>query len=193
MNSQTLLPAIEFKHVTKSYQVWEDRPQSIKMLLIQTMRMNWQLGKKHSFEVLNGISLQINPGEFVGIMGRNGAGKSTLLKLIGGIYTQTSGEIVTRGRIAPLLELGAGFAPELSGYENIFLNASILGYGRKEITEKLQTIIDFSELGDNLYKPVQKYSSAMRAKIRMNKTSNAGITFCHSKQTGDTGERTWRM
>jgi lipopolysaccharide transport system ATP-binding protein len=158
-------PTIEFQKVSKSYQIWEDRPSSIKSLLIQLATLNLQLGTTHSTEVLHDISMKIYPGEFVGIMGRNGAGKSSLLKLIGGIYQPTSGRILTHGRITPLLELGAGFAPELNGYENIFLNASVLGYGRKEIESQVNAIIEFSELGENIYKPVQKYSSGMLVRL----------------------------
>ena len=160
-----MLPKIEFKNVSKRYQVWEDRPSSIKSLLVQLMTFNFKFGTTRTTEVLSNISLQIMPGEFVGIMGRNGAGKSTLLKLMGGIYPITSGELTTRGRIAPLLELGAGFAVELNGHENIFLNASILGYGKKEIESKIEQIIEFSELGENIYKPVQKYSSGMLVRL----------------------------
>lgn len=156
---------IEFRNVSKSFQFWEDRPSSIKSLLIQLLKFNIQLGSTRQFDVLKNISLNINEGEFVGIMGRNGAGKSTLLKLIGGIYPSSTGEIITNGKIAPLLELGAGFAPELNGIENVYLNASILGYGKKEIESKIDQIIEFSELGKDIYKTVQKYSSGMLVRL----------------------------
>ena len=157
--------AIEFSNVSKSYEVWEDRPSSIKSLLIQALKFDLKIGSTYTGEVLHNISMKISPGEFVGIMGRNGAGKSSLLKLIGGIYKPTSGKVITSGRIAPLLELGAGFAPELSGYENIFLNASMLGYGKKEVESQVETIVAFSELGENIFKPVMKYSSGMLVRL----------------------------
>lgn len=156
--------AISFKDVTKKFRSWKDRP-SIKALLSQipTMKINW--GKKTEHIVLKNISFDIRKGEFVGIMGKNGAGKSTLLKLISQIYHPTSGTIEHYGRVAPLLELGAGFAIELDGYENIFLNASILGYSKSAVETKLKDIIDFSELGEDLFKPVRNYSSGMLVRL----------------------------
>jgi ABC-type polysaccharide/polyol phosphate transport system ATPase subunit len=98
-------------------------------------------------------------------MGRNGAGKSTLLKLIAGIYFPSSGSIKVSGQIAPLIELGAGFHPELSGYENIFLNAAILGHGRKASMDALPRILEFSELSEKIYMPVKNYSSGMLVRL----------------------------
>jgi ABC-type polysaccharide/polyol phosphate transport system ATPase subunit len=159
-------PVIEVKNLSKSFDHWLDQPHSLKNLLTRVSKGNWNpfaLGKQ--FTVLNDVSFNIFPGEFVGIMGRNGAGKSTLLKLISGIYSPTSGTIETRSVIAPLIELGAGFHPDLSGYENIFLNAAILGFGKKATEAIVPAILDFSELGEQIHKPVRNYSSGMMARL----------------------------
>lgn len=157
--------AIEFKNVSKSFDIWEDRPSSIKALLASPFKFKKELSKYQRAEILNNVSFQIKPGDFVGIMGRNGAGKSTLLKLISGIFAPTTGEVEIRGRIAPLLELGAGFSHELSGYENVFLNAAILGFSRSQTQVQFKSIVDFSELQDHLYKPVKSYSSGMLVRL----------------------------
>src|ERR1700677_4240737 len=159
-------PVIEVKRLTKSFDHWLDQPHSFKNLLTRLSKGNWNsfaVGKQ--FTVLKDVSFEIYPGEFVGIMGRNGAGKSTLLKLISGIYTPTSGSIETRDQIAPLIELGAGFHPDLSGYENIFLNAAILGFGQAATTDAVPKILEFSELGDMIYMPVKNYSSGMLVRL----------------------------
>jgi ABC-type polysaccharide/polyol phosphate transport system ATPase subunit len=159
-------PVIEVKNLTKSFDHWMDQPHSLKNLLTRVSKGNWNpfaVGKQ--FTVLKDVSFDIFPGEFVGIMGRNGAGKSTLLKLISGIYTPTRGSIETRGVIAPLIELGAGFHPDLSGYENIFLNAAILGFGKKATEAIIPEILDFSELGEQIHKPIRNYSSGMMARL----------------------------
>lgn len=155
-------PVIHFENVSKSFVLWQDRPNSIKKLLSQT---KVDIGQRQTVEVLKDVSFKIYPGDFVGIMGRNGAGKSTLLKLITGIYSPTAGHIHTDGRIAPLLELGAGFSEELSGYENIFLNAAILGYGKRHIQDYFEKIVEFSELGDHIFRPVRTYSSGMLVRL----------------------------
>lgn len=158
-------PVIELQNVTKSFLSWEDRPDSIKRVLVDLLRGRVNAGKKSRTDVLKNISFAINEGEFVGIMGRNGAGKSTIMKLIAGIYTPTSGTIKVHGKVAPLLELGAGFAEDLTGLENIYLNASILGYSNKATKANLESIIEFSELGSAIYKPVKKYSSGMLMRL----------------------------
>lgn len=157
--------AIEFVNVTKSFRLWHDRPHSIKSVLANLAAFKTQWGFKEQKVVLRDVSLTINKGEFVGFMGRNGVGKSTLLKLIAGIYSPSKGEIITRGRIAPLLELGAGFSNDLTGYENIFLNAAILGFSRAQVMEKIEQIIDFSELREVLDRPVRNYSSGMLVRL----------------------------
>jgi len=159
-------PVIEVKNLTKSFDHWLDQPHSLKNLLTRVSKGNWNpfaVGKQ--FTVLKDVSFDIFPGEFVGIMGRNGAGKSTLLKLISGIYSPTNGTIETRSVIAPLIELGAGFHPDLSGYENIFLNAAILGFGKKATEAIIPEILDFGELGEQIHKPVRNYSSGMMARL----------------------------
>ena len=106
-------PAIAVRSLTKAFKAWEDRPQSIKSLLVNLMKLKTGFGKRRTTTVLNQVSFEIAPGEFVGIMGPNGAGKSTILKLISGIYQPTSGSVEINGQIAPLIELGAGFHPDL--------------------------------------------------------------------------------
>jgi ABC-type polysaccharide/polyol phosphate transport system ATPase subunit len=156
---------ISVRDVSKRFRLWSERPDSLKTVLVDLLRGKARIGKRTSFEALREVSFDIGPGEFVGIMGRNGAGKSTLLKLIAGIYTPTSGKIEVRKQLAPLIELGAGFHPDLSGHENIFLNAAILGYGRKATLEALPRILDFAELGEHIWMPVKNYSSGMLVRL----------------------------
>jgi ABC-type polysaccharide/polyol phosphate transport system ATPase subunit len=165
MNISNLSPAIRVKDVTKKFRYMADRPTSLKTVLVNFAKLKFDLGKRTEFFSLRNVSFDIYPGEFAGIMGRNGAGKSTLLKLISGIYYPTEGEILTHGQIVPLIELGAGFHPELSGYENVFLNAAILGAGRKAANEALPHILEFSELGEMIYMPVKNYSSGMLVRL----------------------------
>jgi ABC-type polysaccharide/polyol phosphate transport system ATPase subunit len=161
----TGVPVIEVKDVTKRFRYFADRPTSLKTVLTNILRFKFDFGQKQEFYSLRNVSFDIYPGEFVGIMGRNGAGKSTLLKLISGIYHPTLGEIRTHGQIAPLIELGAGFHPDLSGYENVFLNAAILGAGKKAAEAALPSILDFSELAEKIYMPVKNYSSGMLVRL----------------------------
>ncbi len=114
-----------------------------------------------AFDALNGVDLVINDGESVAILGLNGSGKSTLLKLVSGVMLPDAGEVLTRGRVAGLIEVGAGFHPELSGRENIFLNAAILGMSRKEIEARYDQIVSFSEIEPFIDQEVKHYSSGM--------------------------------
>ena len=159
------LPAVEFIKVKKQFMGWSERPYSIKELLSNLLKFNVRFKRNSPSVLLENVNLKIMPGEFVGIMGRNGIGKSTLLKLISGIYQPNEGQIVTNGRIIPLLELGAGFVGDLSGYENIFLNASILGFSRKRVMDELEKIINFSELAADINRPVRNFSSGMLVRL----------------------------
>ncbi|MEN9798951.1 MAG: hypothetical protein RL653_2647, partial [Pseudomonadota bacterium] len=138
---------------------------------LKTELVAWLLGRKggtverRELEVLKGLELRVPRGKTVAIIGQNGSGKSTLLKVLTGIYAPTEGTAVVRGRISALLELGAGFHPDFSGRENIFVNGTILGLGRAELRERMEEIIAFSELGDFIDEPVRTYSSGMYMRL----------------------------
>ena len=117
------------------------------------------------FWALKGISFEVKRGESLGIIGRNGSGKTTLLRILAGIMIPTKGSITAKGRISPLIELGIGFNPELSGLENIYFSGTILGYTREEIEEKLDKILSFADIGDFIRVPVKYYSKGMRARL----------------------------
>ncbi|MFD0869525.1 ABC transporter ATP-binding protein [Paenibacillus residui] len=154
--------AIKLENVSMKYRMASEKISSIKYYFIQKMR------KKISyvdFHALNNINFEIYKGEVFGIVGLNGAGKSTLLKIIAGILKPTSGKVTKNGAIAPLIELGAGFNGELSGLENIYLNGLVLGYSKKFIQEKVDEIIEFSELEQFIHTPLKNYSSGMRARL----------------------------
>ena len=121
--------------------------------------------KKEYFWALNNVNFHISKGEVVGIVGSNGAGKSTLLKVVSGVMKPTKGSVVVNGSIAPMIELGAGFDPELTARENIFLNGAVLGYSEAFLNEKFNEIVEFSELKDFLDVPVKNFSSGMVAKL----------------------------
>ena len=152
--------AIKIEHLSKVYKIF-DKP---------TDRVKEALNPFHSrysrdFYALNDVSLTIKKGETVGIIGKNGAGKSTILKIITGVLTPTSGSVQVNGRIASLLELGAGFNPEMTGIENIYMNGTIMGYSKEEMDDRLQDIIDFADIGEFIHQPVKMYSSGMFARL----------------------------
>ena len=121
--------------------------------------------KHNTFWALKDVSLNVSRGEVFGLIGPNGAGKSTLLKLIARVLRPTEGRVLVKGKVAPLLEIGAGFHPELTGRENIYLNGSMLGFTRREMDEKFQEIVDFAELWDFIDAPLRTYSSGMWARL----------------------------
>jgi ABC-type polysaccharide/polyol phosphate transport system ATPase subunit len=121
--------------------------------------------QNRDFWALREVNLCVNRGEVFGLVGHNGAGKSTLLKLIARVLRPTEGRVVVRGQVAPLLEFGAGFHPELTGRENVFLNGALLGFTRQEMEEKFKRIVDFAELWDFIDAPIRTYSSGMLARL----------------------------
>lgn len=149
--------AVSVKNITKKYKLYEDKWGPIKELI---MRKAFH----KDFLALNNISLDFPKGESIGILGKNGSGKSTLLKIITGIAEPTSGTVKVNGSLV-FLDVSSGIDPELSGYENIFLKGTLLGFTKKEILEKVEDIIEFSELGEYIYQPVKTYSSGMRSKL----------------------------
>ena len=152
--------AIEVRGVSKFYNLYERPQDRVKELFSLTKK------KYHTlYKALDRISFTVKKGETLGIIGRNGAGKSTLLKLITGVITPSEGSIETHGEISALLELGTGFNPEYTGYENIFLNGSMRGFSDKEMQEKVKEIVDFADIGEYMGQPVKTYSSGMFARL----------------------------
>src|SRR2546422_8335866 len=151
--------AITVEDVRKRFRTYRERPTSIKERVIRI--------RVHSEELwaVNGVSVDVQEGETLGLLGPNGSGKTTLLKIIAGILRPTQGTITTRGRIAALLALGAGFHPELTGRENVFLNASILGLARHETERMFDEIVGFAELEDFIDTQVKFYSSGMYVRL----------------------------
>lgn len=153
---------IEVKKMSMSFNVLNEKVTSLKEFFIKFLKGNIKYRK---FNALNDINFSIQKGEVVGLIGFNGAGKSTLLKLISGVLTPTEGSVTIEGRIAPLIELGAGFDPELTGRENVVLNSKLLGFSKKEIKDRMDSIIEFSELKDFIDIPLKNYSSGMLARL----------------------------
>ena len=151
---------IEIKDIVKTYKLYNKPVDFAKELLTFGKRC---YHRPHN--ALNGINLDVYKGECIGIIGTNGSGKSTLLKLITGVATPTSGTITVNGKISALLELGAGFKPEFTGLENIYLNGTILGYTKEEMDERVDSIVEFAEIGDFINQPVKSYSSGMFARL----------------------------
>ena len=156
------MEAVQVRDVFKFYKKYADRHKflTIKSAMVnKTLFGDLQVGER--FEALRGISFAVEAGKTLGIIGENGSGKSTLLKILAGISRPTAGEVVTHGRISALIELGAGFHPEISGRENIFINGVILGLSRRQIQERYEEIVRFAELEEFIDNPVKSYSSGM--------------------------------
>lgn len=158
-------PILEIQHITKEFTIGARKEGYLSL----RDQMAGLFKKEHKgssrFMALNDISFNVNPGESIGIIGRNGAGKSTLLKILSKITPPTSGKIISRGRIASLLEVGTGFHPELSGRENIYMNGSILGMRKAEINKHFDAIVDFSGVEKFLDTPLKRYSSGMQLRL----------------------------
>ena len=153
-------PEIEFRNVSKSFLIRDSR--SLRELATSLLSGR---GLGHQFFALRDVSFSVRHGETVGIIGRNGSGKSTALKLMAGVTAPTKGEVLVVGRVSPLIELGAGFHPDLTGRENVHLNGSILGMTSREIEEQFDAIVEFAELAEFIDTPVKRYSSGMYARL----------------------------
>ncbi len=154
---------IDVEHVAMEFKISKDKIDTLKEYVIRTIKRNKKEHEK--LRILDDVSFKIYRGERVGILGFNGAGKSTLLRIISGIYEPTEGEIIINGKIAPLLELSAGFDKNYTGKNNIFLNGALLSMDENFIKEKFDDIVEFSELGEHINYPVKNYSKGMRAKL----------------------------
>ncbi|MFL6155252.1 MAG: ABC transporter ATP-binding protein [Marmoricola sp.] len=155
-----MVDSIVVQNVTKDFTMQYHR--TLKQMAVATLK---GLPLKENFQAVNNVSFNVEQGESIGLMGLNGSGKSTLLKLINGVMRPDQGSIKTRGRIAGLIATGAGFHPQLTGRENLFLNGAILGMGEAEIKRKFDAIVDFADIGKFLETPVSHYSSGMYARL----------------------------
>ncbi len=156
--------AVRFEHVSKSYPRYSQILTGLKASLLhlpETLRSF----RRIRFMALNDVSFEVKQGESLGLIGPNGSGKSTALAIMAGVLKPQVGKVEVRGRVSPLLELGAGFHPELTGRENILLNGILLGLTRQEVVAKMEAIIDFSELEAFLDQPIRTYSSGMLARL----------------------------
>ncbi|MEF2968144.1 ABC transporter ATP-binding protein [Paenibacillus sp. M1] len=160
MNNSNI--SLEVKKVSMKYRLSTEKINSMKHYLIKKAKRELHY---EDFYAVNNVSFSVKKGEVLGIIGRNGAGKSTLLKIVSGILKPTQGEVVRRGTIAPMIELGAGFNGELTGLENIYMNGLVLGYSRRFINEHIEEIIEFSEIGKFIHTPLKNYSSGMKARL----------------------------
>lgn len=154
--------ALKVDGVGMKFNLSPEKVDDLKDFIIKTLtrKISYQ-----EFWALTDVSFEVKEGERLGILGFNGAGKSTLLKTIAGVLKPTTGSIKTRGKIVPLLELGAGFDPQYTGAENIYLYGAVLGYSKEFIKERYDEIVEFSELGDFINVPIKNYSSGMKARL----------------------------
>ena len=159
--------AIKVIGLSKKYALY-NKPQDRFKEALNPFRKSYH----HEFYAMRNVDLEIRKGETVGIIGKNGAGKSTLLKMITGVLTPSSGTIEVHGRIASLLELGAGFNPEMTGLENIYLNGTLMGFSDKEMDSKIDNILAFADIGEFIHQPVKMYSSGMFARLAFSVSIN---------------------
>lgn len=153
---------LSLESVSVRYRVPQERIGTFKEYMIRRLQRKVKL---NTFWALKDVSFKVKKGEVFGLIGQNGAGKSTLLKLVARVLRPTEGRVIVYGRVAPLLEVGAGFHPELTGRENVYLNGALLGYTREEMDEKFEPIVDFAELWDFIDAPLRTYSTGMWARL----------------------------
>ncbi len=158
---------IEVENVSKRYKLYKSKKYRAIAALMPF------LNKYHTeFYSLRNINLKVQRGEIIGILGKNGSGKSTLLKLIAGITVPTAGTVRTKGNIVPLIELGSGFHPEFTGYENIYFYTAVLGYPKSMVRKKVDEIIDFAAVGEFIDQPIKNYSSGMKSRLAFSVSVN---------------------
>ena len=175
---------IKVHDLHKSFDLAESKHTSIKQLLVNAGRKT----EKHRLKVLDGIDFEIKKGEFFGIVGRNGSGKSTLLKILAGVYVPDSGAVEIKGNLTPFIELGVGFNAELTGRDNVYLSASLLGYPRKVVEGMYDEIVDFAELHDHMDKKLKNYSTGMQVRLAFSiaiKAKNDILIFDEVLAVGD--------
>lgn len=155
-------PAIIVDNVSMKFNLSKEKVDSLKDYIIKSIKKEI---KYNEFWALQNVSFTVEKGDRVGILGLNGAGKSTLLKVIAGVFKPTEGSVTKHGKMVPLLELGAGFDPQYTGKENIYLYGAMLGYSKEFIDEKYDEIVKFSELKDFIDVPIKNYSSGMKSRL----------------------------
>lgn len=155
---------ISCESVVKDFVLYHNAQNSLKRRFVALFNKRYRV-RKHTFRALDGVNLRVHRGEAVGLIGQNGSGKSTLLTLIAGIYPATSGHVRVRGRVIPMISLGVGFHPDLTGRENIYLNASLFGLKNTSTKLLVPEILDFAGLGEFIDEPVKTYSSGMYARL----------------------------
>ena len=153
--------AISVNNISKTFRIPHEKISSLRGAFVNLFKTNGY----EEFNALDDVSFEVKKGEFFGIIGRNGSGKSTLLKILAGIYQPDKGKVKVNGLISPFLELGIGFNPELSGRDNVFLNAAVLGLSHKQIEEKFDDIVNFSELRKFIDQKIKNYSSGMQVRL----------------------------
>jgi ABC-type polysaccharide/polyol phosphate transport system ATPase subunit len=158
-------PIIEVRHVTKEFQLGQLQNLKRGVAKVLARMRGGAVPERVPFKALDDVDFNVKPGEVLGIIGQNGAGKSTLLKMLAGISRPSRGTVLVKGKVAPLIEVGAGLVADMTGRENIFLNASILGMSRAQIRTKLDEIISFAELEEFIDTPIKRYSSGMKVRL----------------------------
>lgn len=154
--------AVEVEHVTMKFNLSKEKVDSLKDFVIKSLKREIQYNE---FLALDDVSFKLEKGDKLGILGLNGAGKSTLLKIIAGVFKPTEGSVKKSGKLAPMLELGAGFEKNYTGRENIFLNGALMGYSKEYMESKYDEIVEFSELGEFIDVPIKNYSSGMKSRL----------------------------
>lgn len=175
---------ISVHNLHKEFILPQHKNTTFKQTVVNIVKKNNKVTQK----VLDGVSFEINKGDFFGIVGRNGSGKSTLLKLIAGVYTPTAGQIAINGELTPFIELGVGFNPELSGRDNVYLNGALLGFNRKQMDAMYNEIVAFAELEPFMDQKLKNYSSGMQVRLAFSiaiKAENDILMFDEVLAVGD--------